>query len=68
MLKQCYHNALKMMALNKLRTIAFPSIATGAYAYPAEVASLTAINAAISWLNQGSNRERVDLIVFCDTH
>ena len=54
-----------MMALNYFRTIVFPSIATGAYGYPIEETSLTAINSTISWLNQESNGDNVDLIVFC---
>ena len=66
-LRQCYRNALKMMALNTFRTIAFPSIVTGAYGYPLEEASLLAVTETISWLSEGSNKETVDLIVFC-TH
>ena len=60
-LKQCYRNSLKTMALNKFRTIAFPSIATGAYGYPIEEASLLAVMEAISWITEGA----VDLVLFC---
>ena len=53
------------MALNGFRTIAFPSIATGAYGYPLEEASLLAVTEAISWLSEGANKDTVDLILFC---
>ena len=53
------------MALNEFRTISFPSIATGAYGYPLEEASLLAVTEAISWMTEGSNRDAVDLILFC---
>ena len=64
-LKQCYCNALKTMALNEFRTIAFPSIATGTYGYPLEEASLLAVTEAISWVTEGCNKAAVDLILFC---
>ena len=64
-LKQCYRNSLKTMALNEFRTIAFPSIATGAYGYPPEEASLLAVTEIISWITEGTNRQAVDLILFC---
>ena len=64
-LKQCYRNSLKTMALNEFRTIAFPSIATGAYGYPPEEASLLAVTEAISWITEGTNKQAVDLVLFC---
>ena len=65
LLKQCYRNCLKTMALNEFRTIAFPSISTGAYGYPPEEASLLVVTEAISWITEGTNRQAVDLILFC---
>ena len=55
------------MALNEFRTIAFPSIATGTYGYPLKEASLVVVTEAISWMTEGSNKDSVDLILFC-TH
>ena len=64
-LKQCYQNSRRMMALNNLRTTILPSIATGSYGYPLKDAALVALNSTISWLHEGSNREEVDVTVFC---
>src|SRR4030042_724594 len=36
LLKEAYTNSLRVATLNKLKTIAFPSISTGAYGYPIE--------------------------------
>lgn len=34
LLAECYRNSVKVAVENKLKTIAFPSISTGAYGYP----------------------------------
>ena len=39
LLKQAYRNTLKLAVSKGLKTIAFPSISTGAYSYPIEEAS-----------------------------
>ena len=45
LLKQAYRNTLKLAASKGLKTIAFPSISTGAYGYPIEEASRIALAA-----------------------
>lgn len=44
-LRQAYENSLKLALQNTIKTIAFPSISTGAYGFPIEQASRIAINA-----------------------
>ena len=43
-LSWCYSNCLKLANENKLKSIAFPAISTGAYGYPKEKAARVAIS------------------------
>jgi len=44
-LKNCYVNCLKLAIENNIRTIAFPSISTGAFGYPTKEAAAVAVKA-----------------------
>ena len=44
-LKNCYVNCLKLAIENNIRTIAFPSISTGAFGYPTKEAAVVAVKA-----------------------
>ena len=61
LLKQAYRNALKLAVSKGLKTIAFPSISTGAYGYPVEEASRIAIRTAKAFLE---NEDRLDAVIF----
>jgi O-acetyl-ADP-ribose deacetylase len=43
LLARCYRNCLELAAAHRLRTIAFPSISTGAYGFPVDRAARVAI-------------------------
>lgn len=43
LLASCYRNCLKLAEQNEIRSIAFPSISTGAYGYPVEKAASVAL-------------------------
>jgi O-acetyl-ADP-ribose deacetylase (regulator of RNase III) len=45
LLAACYRNSLRLAAEHGLRTVAFPSISTGAYGYPVEEAAAVALRA-----------------------
>ncbi len=45
LLANCYKNSLKLAARHGLRTMAFPSISTGVYGYPLELAAPVALRA-----------------------
>jgi len=47
LLGDCYRNSLALAAANGLRTVAFPSISTGAYGFPIERAARIALRALI---------------------
>ncbi|WP_135612139.1 O-acetyl-ADP-ribose deacetylase [Methanococcoides sp. AM1] len=66
MLARCYRNSLKVAVRNGVRTIAFPSISTGAYGFPVERASRIAVNEIAGFLGKNSSIEKVLIICFND--
>jgi O-acetyl-ADP-ribose deacetylase (regulator of RNase III) len=51
-LSRCYTNSLLLAEKNNIRTIAFPSISTGAFGYPVKDAAAVAVNAVSEFLKQ----------------
>jgi O-acetyl-ADP-ribose deacetylase len=49
-LRECYLNSMSLAEQNGVRTIAFPSISTGAYGFPIERASRIAVSAVREYL------------------
>ncbi len=64
LLKQAYRNSLKLAAAKGLKTIAFPSISTGAYGYPIEEASLIAIKTVKDFLEKEDKLAKVIFVLF----
>ncbi len=50
LLSACYRNSLQLAMENKIRTIAFPSISTGVYAYPLQQAAKIAVTTVKQFL------------------
>lgn len=48
----CYSNSLKLAHQHGCRSIAFPSISTGAYGYPSEMAAPVAVNTCRGYLDR----------------
>jgi O-acetyl-ADP-ribose deacetylase (regulator of RNase III) len=65
-LKQAYRNSLKLVAARGLKTIAFPSISTGAYGYPIEDASHIAVGTVKDFLEKEDKLERVVFVLFSE--
>jgi O-acetyl-ADP-ribose deacetylase (regulator of RNase III) len=65
-LRDAYTNSLKLAVSSGLRTIAFPSISTGAYGYPVDQASRIAIKAIKDFLTTVDNLDEVIFVLFSD--
>ena len=65
-LKQAYRSSLKLAVTNRLKTVAFPSISTGAYGYPVEEASRVAVSAVKEFLEKEDRLEKVSFVLFSE--
>lgn len=70
LLESCYRNSLILAVNEGLRTVAFPSISTGAYGYPLEKAAPVALSSVIDFLTAEQNRDEngqplLDRVCFC---
>jgi O-acetyl-ADP-ribose deacetylase (regulator of RNase III) len=66
LLASCYKNCLKLASDNNLRTIAFPSISTGAYGFPSEPAAEIALTEIRRFLKNNSTIEKVVIVCFSE--
>jgi O-acetyl-ADP-ribose deacetylase (regulator of RNase III) len=66
LLAQAYQNSLKLALSNKMKSIAFPSISTGAYRYPIEKASQIALKTIREFLEKNNSLEEVVLVLFSE--
>jgi O-acetyl-ADP-ribose deacetylase len=66
LLKQAYRNSLKLAVANGLKSVAFPSISTGAYRYPVEEASRIAVETIKNFLEKTDKLERVIFVLFSE--
>jgi len=64
LLQNAYHNSLKLASSKGIKTIAFPSISTGAYGYPVEEASEIALKTAIDYLKEHTDIELIRFVLF----
>jgi len=64
LLKQAYRNSLQLAVSKGLKTVAFPSISTGAYGYPIEKASRIALATVMDFLEKEDKLEKVVFVLF----
>lgn len=66
LLARCYRSVLELAVQPQygIRTIAFPSISTGAYGYPLAEAALIAVDEVDRFLAQGAPLEKVVFVCF----
>ena len=68
LLANCYKNSLTLAVAHNVRTIAFPSISTGAYGYLIETASKIAVTTVKNFLDEKNGYvEKVYFVTFSDT-
>jgi O-acetyl-ADP-ribose deacetylase (regulator of RNase III) len=66
LLAQAYQNSLRLAVSNGLKSVAFPSISTGAYGYPVEAASRVALEAVKEFLEKEEGLDEVVFVLFSD--
>jgi len=66
LLKQAYKNSLRLAVAKGLKTIAFPSISTGAYGYPIEDASRIAVRTVKEFLEKEDKLEKIVFVLFSE--
>jgi len=64
LLENAHKNSLRLALSKGIKTIAFPSISTGAYGYPIEEAAEIALKTAINFLKEHSNIEIIRFVLF----
>ena len=64
LLASCYRRSLEVASQNKLKSIAFPSISTGAYGYPLEEAAPIAIKTVMDYLKAHPDIQLVRFVLF----
>jgi len=63
-LAKTYKNALKIAEENNIKSIAFPSISTGAFGYPIKQAAVTALRTVKSSLKDLQSIEKIRFVLF----
>jgi len=66
-LAECYANSLRMAAQNGLRSVAFPSIGTGAYGFPIQDASRIALKTVKDFAEKEGKPAEVNFVLFSTT-
>lgn len=66
LLRSCYQSALQLAVEHNIKTIAFPSISTGAYRFPADKAAKIAYHTVSHFLEKNKNIEKVYLVCYSE--
>lgn len=67
LLENAYKNSLQLASSKGIRSIAFPSISTGAYRYPLEEAAEIALSTAITCLKENVDIDLIRFVLFGQT-
>ena len=62
MLESCYRSCLELAVQEGIKTIAFPSISTGAYHFPVNRAADIAVSAIGDFLKKDSTLQKVQMV------
>ncbi|MEM3055013.1 MAG: macro domain-containing protein, partial [Candidatus Bathyarchaeia archaeon] len=64
LLAEAYRNSLALAVLKGIKSIAFPSISTGAYGYPIQEACKVALKTVKEFLEKEDKLEKVALVLY----
>lgn len=64
LLKSAYLESLRLASARGLKSLAFPAISTGVYAYPVEEAARIALTTAMEYLREHKDLETVRFVLF----
>ena len=64
LLASCYRNCFAIVEQHGMRTVAFPSISTGAYGFPMERAARIAVRETMDFLGRNADVGKVLLVCF----
>ena len=64
LLANAYKNSLSLASQYKLKSVAFPSISTGAYGYPVNEAAMVALKTVINYFKTHTDIELVRFVLF----
>ncbi len=68
LLANCYYNSMQIALDKGIRTIAFPSISTGIYRFPVELAAKIAVRTVARFLDEHENQfDLVEWVLFDET-
>ena len=63
-LTHCYQSCFTLLEKHRLKTVAFPSISTGAYRFPLECATKIAVNETINFLKRNNFVKKIIFVCF----
>lgn len=66
LLADCYKNALRLAEKYQIKSIAFPSLSTGAFGYPFEKAVNVTFNAILAELEGLKHLQRIKFVLFSE--
>ena len=64
LLASCHQESIRIADQNKITSIAFPAISTGAYSYPLDQAAAIAVNSVLDALETATHVERIHFVLF----